>query len=205
MRIITHGILPLFLLGGPSALFGVPAPKIIPRAEWQALEARPFREQKPVRFTIHHSAVHFTKERDAATHIKNIQTWGMGEARNWTDIPYHFIIDPKGTIFEGRNLLVEGESNTNYDTSGHVQINLLGNFEEQEPTAEQLQSAVALIAWLSHRHGIPTGTIKAHKDFAPTLCPGKNLYRLVENGWFQRKADQLLQSHHPSPREKTKR
>ena len=175
----------------PAALCAVPKPDIITRSEWGALEARPYREQTPARFTIHHSAVHFTKERDAATHIKNIQTWGMGDARNWTDIPYHFIIDPNGKIFEGRNLLVEGESNTDYDTSGHVQINLLGNFEEQEPTAEQLRAAVALMAWLSRQHGIPTDTIKTHRDFASTLCPGKNLYRLVENGFFQKEAAKL--------------
>jgi len=190
---------PLLWLLAPIAMFAAPAPKIISRAEWQALEARPFRGQKPVRITIHHSAVHFTKERDAATHIKNIQTWGMGEARNWTDIPYHFIIDPKGNIFEGRDMFTEGESNTSYDTSGHLQINLLGNFNEQEPTEEQLQAAVALIAWASHKHGIPIETIKAHKDFASTQCPGENLYRLVENGHFQREAAKLLQSKKNRP------
>src|SRR5690606_20607864 len=108
-------------------------PEIIPRAEWNAVEAKPFRKHTPKRFTIHHTGVAFDKSRDAAQHIRNTQVWGMGPDRQWSDIPYHFLIAPTGQIFEGRDPFTEGESNTTYDTAGHLQINLLGNFGQQEP------------------------------------------------------------------------
>jgi hypothetical protein len=178
----------------PAAQLSAESIAIISRAEWNALEARPYREQVPVRFTVHHSAVHFDRERDAAQHIRNIQSWGMGEARNWTDIPYHYIIAPNGDIFEGRDPRVAGESNTPYDTSGHLQINLLGNFSEQDPTPEALESLVRLLAWANREFSIPTDTLKAHRDFAATGCPGDRLYRLVENGMLRSEADKRLAS-----------
>lgn len=179
---------------GASVLSADPAEiPIVSRAEWNALEARPYGEQTPVRFTIHHSAVAFDKSRDAATHIRNIQSWGMGEARNWTDLPYHYVISPKGEIFEGRNPFVRGESNTPYDTEGHLQINCLGNFNEQEPTAEQLDSLVRLIVWASLEFDIPTSTITGHRDHASTQCPGRNLYRLVQSGEIRRRADKIIE------------
>lgn len=168
------------------------APTIIPRADWNAVEPRPFREQKPQRFTIHHTAVAFDREGDAAAHIRNIQVWGMGKERDWADIPYHFLIAPNGDIFEGRDPLTEGESGTSYDTSGHLQLNLLGNFSEQEPTPEQLRSLVQLMAWAHHRWDIPTTTIAAHRDFAPTSCPGANLYPLVESGELKSETEKII-------------
>jgi hypothetical protein len=183
-------LLTLFLLL-PHPAHAAP-PRIVPRAEWNALEARPYRAQTPKRFTIHHSAVSFDRDRDAAQHIANIQRWGMGEARNWADIPYHFIIAPDGLIYEGRDPRIEGESNTSYDTSGHLQINLLGNFDEQDPTAEQIESLVQLIAWAHTEFDIPTDTIRAHRDFAATACPGEALYRYVADGLLRAKADKRI-------------
>jgi len=166
--------------------------KITPRAGWNAEEAKPFREHKPVRFTIHHTGVAFDRERDAAQHIRNTQVWGMGPDRQWADIPYHFLISPQGEIFEGRDPFVEGESGTRYDTAGHLQISLLGNFVEQEPTPEQLQSLVRLLAWAHEKYEIPTETIAAHRDYAQTTCPGENLYRLVESGRLKEEADKVI-------------
>lgn len=165
---------------------------IVSRTDWGALEARPDKPQTPSRFTIHHSAVTFDRDRDAAEHIRNIQSWGMGEDRNWTDIPYHFIIAPTGDIFEGRNPFVAGESNTPYDTTGHLQINLLGNFSEQDPTSEQLDSLVRLMAWAHKKFDIPVDSIKAHRDFASTNCPGDRLYPLVEDGTLLERTNERL-------------
>lgn len=181
----------LLSLALPHLIRAAP-PTITPRADWNALEARPYKAQTPKRFTIHHSAVTFDRERDAARHIAETQKWGMGEARNWADIPYHFIIGPNGTIFEGRDPRTEGESNTSYDTSGHLQINLLGNFNEQEPTAEQIESLAQLIAWAHTEFDIPTATIMAHRDFVATACPGDGLYRYVAKGLLRAEAEKII-------------
>lgn len=203
MKLLCAALL-LLTLVFPCTFLGAGSLPLVSRAEWNALEARPFRAQTPERFTIHHSAVNFDRDRDAAEHLRNIQRWGMGEARGWADIPYHFIIAPNGDIFEGRDSFVAGESNTPYDTSGHLQINLLGNFNEQDPTPEQLESLAGLLAWAHREFDIPIETIRAHRDFASTACPGDRLYRLVENGTLRDQAKSLLSPASPASRLKDK-
>src|SRR5688572_22723218 len=95
---------------------------IVPRSGWNANEPRPFKQHVPVRITIHHEGTRLEVTDDAAKKIRNIQVWGMGPDRNWADIPYHFLISPGGTIYEGRNPLTVGETATEYDPTGHVLI-----------------------------------------------------------------------------------
>ncbi len=105
---------------------------IVPRSGWNAAAPKAFRQHTPVKITIHHEGTAFDSSKDAAKHIKNVQTWGMGKDRNWADIPYHFLVAPDGTIYEGRDVYTVGETATEYDPAGHLLISCLGNFEEQE-------------------------------------------------------------------------
>jgi hypothetical protein len=72
-----------------------------------------------------------------------------------------------------------GDTNTDYDPSGHVLIVLEGNFEMEQPSAKQTDSLVALAAWLSTKFDIPTLEIKGHNDYASTACPGANLKNML--------------------------
>ncbi|MCK9209791.1 MAG: peptidoglycan recognition protein family protein [Ignavibacteriaceae bacterium] len=156
------------------------------RAEWNAGKPKAYKSQVPVRITIHHEGEIFNPEKESSEqHIKNIQTWGMGEARNWSDIPYHFLIDLDGNIFEGRNVFTAGETATEYDPEGHLLITCLGNFEEQKVTDKQLNALIDLTAYCCKKYQIDPSTIKAHRDFAKTLCPGKDLYRYLESGYLE--------------------
>jgi hypothetical protein len=166
---------------------------IIPRSGWTANDPRPFKQHEPVRITIHHEGTRFEPTKDAAKHIKNVQVWGMGKDRNWTDIPYHFLIAPDGTIYEGRNVFTVGETATEYDPSGHLLITCLGNFEEQEVSEQQLDALVKLIAHACRKYKIPYETIASHKDHSSkTSCPGKNLYQYLQNGYIKSKVKELL-------------
>jgi len=158
--------------------------KIEPRSEWQALEPLPFKTHIPVKITIHHEGEIFHDNENSAEHIKKTQVWGMGKDRNWSDIPYHFMIDPSGKVFEGRNVYTAGETNTTYDPSGHLLITCLGNFEEQKVTGKQLNALIGMIAYCCIKYQIDPETIKGHKDYADTLCPGKDLYKYIENGFL---------------------
>ncbi|NCQ16992.1 MAG: N-acetylmuramoyl-L-alanine amidase [Ignavibacteria bacterium CG_4_8_14_3_um_filter_37_9] len=156
------------------------------RTEWNAANPKAFKSQLPVRITIHHEGEIFNSEKQSSQqHIKNIQTWGMSEARNWSDIPYHFLIDFDGNIFEGRNVFTAGETATEYDPAGHLLITCLGNFEEQKVTDKQLEALINLTAYCCKKYQIDPSTIKAHRDFAKTLCPGADLYRYIESGYLQ--------------------
>jgi hypothetical protein len=168
-------------------------PVIIPRSGWNAAEPKPYKEHTPVRITVHHEGTRLLITDDAARKIKNIQTWGMGPDREWADIPYHFLIAPNGTIYEGRNVNTVGETNTEYDPTGHLLICCLGNLEEQELPKEQLASLISLIAYVSRKYNISYETLAAHKDFSKqTNCPGKNLYPLFENGYIKSEVKKLL-------------
>ncbi|MGB8195210.1 MAG: peptidoglycan recognition family protein [Chitinophagaceae bacterium] len=168
-------------------------PVIIPRSGWNANEARPYKTHVPLRITIHHEGTKFELNADAAKHIRNVQVWGMGKDRNWTDIPYHFLIAPDGAIYEGRSVLTVGETATEYDPSGHLLITCLGNFEVQEVSEQQLDALIRLIAYACRKYNISAETIASHKDYsAKTDCPGKNLYKYLQNGEIKKKVKKLL-------------
>lgn len=162
------------------------------RSSWNADNPLPYKSHIPVRITIHHEGVVFEKGNDAPKHIKDTQVWGMGPDRKWTDIPYHFLIDPDGIIYEGRNVFTEGETATTYDPSGHLLLTCIGNFEEQDLPDEQLESLINLTAYCCEKYQISPDSIYAHKDYAETLCPGKNLYKYLENGYIKKKVKEIL-------------
>jgi hypothetical protein len=162
------------------------------RSYWNADEARPYQQHIPVRITIHHEGEIFNRGEDAGAKIKGVQVWGMGPDRNWTDLPYHFMIDPDGNIYEGRNVFTTGETATEYDPTGHLLITCMGNFEEQEITPEQLDALIRLTAHSCKKYQISPDSIASHKDYADTLCPGKNLYQYIENGYIIAKVKELL-------------
>jgi hypothetical protein len=189
-------LLPLLLSGctGTKKSAGsLPGISIINRSGWNANDPRPYKSHTPVRITIHHEGTKLTAADDAAKKIRNIQVWGMGPDRNWTDIPYHYLIAPDGKIFEGRNPFTTGETATEYDPSGHLLICCLGNLEVQEVPEAQLKSLVELVAWCSRKYDIPLSTLASHRDYSSqTNCPGKNLYPYLQNGYIRNEAARLL-------------
>ena len=162
------------------------------RGEWKANDPLLYQSHIPVRLTIHHEGQIFEKGQDAAKHIKDVQVWGMGPDRKWADIPYHFLIDLDGNIYQGRNVFTAGETATTYDPTGHLLLTCIGNFEEQELPEEQLQALINLTAYCCIKYQISPDSIAAHKDYAETLCPGKNLYKYIENGYIKRKVKKIL-------------
>ncbi len=180
---------PVLILYGCSSLKEV---KIIPREEWNALDPKPYQSHIPEKITIHHEGTFFPDDKDAAAHIRNVQRWGMGNDRNWSDIPYHFLIDRNGNIFEGRNVFTAGETATEYDPSGHLLITCIGNYNNQEITEKQFESLLDLIAFSCIKYQVSPSTIEGHKDFARTACPGDNLYKIIKDDSFIKKVEKRI-------------
>lgn len=170
----------------------VEKPTIISAEEWGSSPdvMPPSKLHEPSRLTVHHAGEIWRPGRGSVARLTALQTWGKRE-RNWPDLPYHFLIAPDGRIYEGRDIRYEPETNTNYDTSGHIGVQLWGNFEEQRVSEEQLDSAVRLLAWLSEQYAIEPLTIVGHKDVAATLCPGRDLYRYISEGHIARWVTEL--------------
>lgn len=166
---------------------------IVPRSGWNAAAPRPFKQHVPKQITIHHEGTKLEVTDDAAKKIKGIQTWGMGPDRNWVDVPYHFLIAPDGTIYEGRDVFTVGETATEYDPTGHLLITCMGNLEVQEVSEAQLNALINLIAHCSKKYNIPYETIASHRDYSKqTTCPGKNLYQYLENGYIKQQVQKRL-------------
>lgn len=123
-------------------------------------------------FIIHHTAT-LINETPAA-----IQQAHMNQ-NNYADIAYHFIIDRAGQIYEGRAINVRGAHTRSHNT-GTVGIVLIGNFDNEEPTAEQLCSLERLILQLKNQYDITH--LAGHRDFPnnDTVCPGENLAEKLE-------------------------
>lgn len=175
----------LSTLGCATSKTTISRPEILLRAEWKANPAvgAP-KTHEPKFITIHHTA---TKQKPAISleeKLRNLQKFSQNEGTlasgkkkpAWTDVPYHFYIPCDGRIGEARDVKFVGDTNTEYDPTGHLLVVLEGNFEEEEPTSTQMNATHALVGWLAAKYQITPEKIATHKDFAKTACPGKNLH-----------------------------
>lgn len=146
--------------------------------------------------TLHHQGEPFPKGKDPIQYLRNLQSWSRRE-KKWIDIPYHYIIDLDGKIYEGRNINYAGDTNTEYDPTGHALIEIVGNFEIVEPNQEQLDATANLMTLLAIKYNVPSDSIRAHKDYSSkTVCPGKNLYPYIQSGYFRENVEEKLKLMH---------
>ncbi len=108
------------------------------------------------------------------------------------DIPYHYMIDLKGNIYETRPLKYPGDTNTDYDVRGHALICVMGNYEVQKFNKEQMKAVVDLTSFLVKKYNVNLDSIKGHKDYALTLCPGEDFYRFIRDHTIQKLVAQKL-------------
>lgn len=162
--------------------------KILSRADWGA--SPPVAEMQthvPSRITIHHTAVLQKPDRSLKDKLQALQKFSQSEGKlgngkpkpAWPDVPYHFYIDCKGGVAEGRDVNAVGDTNTAYDPTGHVLVVLEGNFEEEPLADAQWATLVKMVAWLAARYQVVPADVQGHKDYAQTACPGKQLEALL--------------------------
>lgn len=187
---IALAVLALGCASGTAGWTGAahPAPPMMTRAEWGAKPpTTAMRPQTPTRITIHHTGEPTDTMRTLEQKMRALQEFSQHEGRlagggvhhAWPDVPYHYYIDFRGRIAQGRDPRWAGDTNTTYDPAGHLLIVLEGSFNRETPTPAQLRSLDALLLWAADRWHIPGREIYGHKDFARTACPGENLYELL--------------------------
>lgn len=169
---------------------------IQPRSSWNAAPPKEYKKHTPMRITVHHEGGRLLADTaSAATRLKNVQSWSMGPDRKWADIPYHYLVAPDGTVYEGRNPLTVGETNTEYDPTGHLLISFLGNYEQQAFTPHLQQVLIKLIAQFCIKYNISPDTISTHRDHSSkTTCPGKNIYPYFLDGSVKTEVKKLLKN-----------
>ncbi|HEX9253144.1 MAG TPA: exo-beta-N-acetylmuramidase NamZ domain-containing protein, partial [Ignavibacteriaceae bacterium] len=167
--------------------------KVITRAEWGWTPLdRALPQQTITKITIHHGGEEFAEDKDVIQYLRNLQSWSRSE-KKWIDIPYHYIIDLKGNIYEARPINYPGDTNTGYNVTGHALICVVGNYEVQKLSEASLKSLVKLIAFLKQKYHVEQKDIKGHKDYSnQTVCPGKDLYKYLADGSFLKMVDSEL-------------
>jgi len=168
--------------GAPEGTPSVAADNLVvqPRSAWNARAAdRGNIEAMGTirRLTIHHSAMYFrdTRPGTCAAQIQRIQRDHM-ENRGYGDIGYHFLIDPSGRIWQGRDLRWQGAHASGSNNVGNVGVCLLGNFvrgrQGQGPTAAQVSAMRLLTSTVAQRFGFGADEVYCHSYFKATDCPG---------------------------------
>jgi uncharacterized protein YbbC (DUF1343 family) len=174
---------------------------VITRAEWgwQPL-TRSLPEQTISKITIHHGGEFFSEDKDMVQYLRSLQSWSRSE-KKWIDIPYHYMIDLEGNIYEARPINFSGDTNTDYDVRGHALICVVGNYEIQTVKPIQLKSLAKLVAFLKQKYRVDLKDIKGHKDYTnQTVCPGKDLYKyLVDGSFIKMVEDELNKGHAVTP------
>lgn len=141
--------------------------------------------------TVHHSAVPISDARDAPKQVRGHQTFHQ-QSRGWPDLAYHYVIDPRGFIYQGRDETLRGDTATEYDPAGHFLVCVDGDFNTSTPNDAQIDALVSMLAYGAWAHGVDPSLIAGHRDYASTSCPGDNLYLLVEDGTLRRAVEKRL-------------
>lgn len=159
--------------------------RYVPRAEWGASPpVLPMRRHVPVRLTIHHTGTRSAAGRTIESKLAGLQRFSqrqdsLADGRlkpAWPDVPYHFYVSVDGAVAEGREWQYVGDSNTPYDPTGHLLVVVEGNFEAEAVSVPQLRTLEALIPSLARHFRIAPDALASHRDYAQTLCPGRQLY-----------------------------
>ncbi len=188
---------------------GVGPLSIRPRATWGAdLPPKGPLAPEDVKFLlVHHAAVANTYAPSGVIPLlRSTYAYQTGPAKRWPDVCYNFFVDRFGGIWEGRAGSLDGpvRADATAGSQGFAQlVCLLGDFMVQRPSAEMVNSLVALLALLADRYGMsadlaspvsfvsrgserwPAGTtvtarpISGHRDMSFTYCPGDVVYQML--------------------------
>jgi len=153
-------------------------------------------EHTVTRITIHHGGVDFPDDKNVVKYLRALQSWGRSD-KDWIDIPYHFMIDRQGQVYEARPINFPGDTNTTYDPAGHALVAVMGNYENQSLSQVQLDALITMTAFLADEYDVPIEDIRGHKDYADTTCPGAEIYRYLLDGTIHVGVTAILEQTEP--------
>ncbi|MDX1907990.1 MAG: N-acetylmuramoyl-L-alanine amidase [Bacteroidia bacterium] len=192
---------------GTSHTCTCPMPVFANRTQWNCPDGANPSCTVPQYATPSHLIVHHASSPATSTNWTAVvlAIWNYHTVTNgWCDIGYNWLIDPNGVIYEGRgggnNVTGAHFCGQNNQTAG---ICLLGNLDQNQPTAAALYSLQALLTWKACDSGLdPIATVKhtpsgltipvisGHQDGCSTSCPGQHLYARL--GTIRQGVDSLL-------------
>jgi hypothetical protein len=182
-----------WLLPGRAAAGDPKRVEIICRGAWGAsAPGNGLRRHRIRRLTVHHSAVPLVDNTLAPGRFRSHQQAHF--SNGWPDIAYHVLIDRNGNVYRGRRPRFRGDTATDYDPAGHLLVLCEGDFDAQTLSGPQVTALVDVLAWASGRFGVKPRTIRGHRDYAATACPGMRLHRLIANGKLRARVRRRLRN-----------
>ena len=118
----------------------------------------------PIRhITVHHDGMDpffETDQSSVSAHLEGIRQ--LHQRKGWGDIGYHFAVDRAGRIWEARPLWYQGAHVKDHNP-GNIGIVVLGNFEEQSPSQQQLVAVHGHIQVLMRAFRVPVTRVQTHR------------------------------------------
>jgi hypothetical protein len=155
---------------------------LLRRSEWTDVLPKPWKLKVAEvfdRITVHHSGAGTNYHTSRGEVLRDLEGVIVSHLeRNYGDIGYHFVIDYTGAVWEGRSLAYEG-AHVEAQNERNLGIMALGNFEEQSPSAKQLEATDRLVALLRQRFKVKPHRVFGHRDLGHSVCPGRSLYAHV--------------------------
>ncbi|MCH2107051.1 MAG: peptidoglycan recognition protein family protein [Planctomycetes bacterium] len=138
------------------------------------------------KITVHHSdevgtLVFNGSFSESAQAVRSIQRHHL-DGNGWGDIGYHYLIDARGRIFEGREIRWQGaHAGDSRKNRRNLGVCLLGDFNHGVPTAESRVALRGLLDDLREVHRLPRSKVYLHSDLSNTECPGRHLSAWVRS------------------------
>ena len=144
---------------------------------------------------VHHSAGQ-TNSRDFAAVVRTYFTYHT-QTHGWADIGYNWLVDPGGTLYQGRafhrhstsgaiTMDVQG-AHARGANSRSIGVCMIGDYTAQMPRETGLRKFVELFAWKARQmpldllskgsiNGRGYDIVSGHRDISSTACPGDTFY-----------------------------
>lgn len=181
---------PAASIGGPFRQY-VPTPAPLPRTvPPQVGSANPWNPPTTPRVwkyvVIHHTA----SKGGSVESIHEAHLQRKDNAGNpWLGIGYHFVIGNGNGMGDGAieptfrwkqqmHGAHAGAANKEHNEHG-IGVCLVGNFEQDAPTAAQRAAVKRLVQTLKAEYSIPANHVIGHRDIRATACPGR-LFPMTE-------------------------
>ena len=152
---------------------GLVADGIVGAMTWAALKSAEKGELKKSTRTINEIIVHCSATPEGKDYtLDTIRQWHR--QRGFSDIGYHYVINPDGTVEEGRDVNIAGAHCSGHNSKS-IGICYIGGMTTDNKkakdtrTEEQRKSLKALL--MAMRKLYPSAKIHGHRDFAAKACP----------------------------------
>lgn len=177
-------------------------PETIPPSQWRS--GLPDPTVVPLKTEVFHCIVHHSAGSNTDTNytdiVRNIYLYHT-QVRGWDDIGYNFLTAQNGQVFSGRDAQgVADEDNIQgahfcAKNAGTMGICVLGDYETALLSNSSFTRITQLLSWKLHKESLSTfserphpypggdllSSIAGHRDGCSTLCPGKNVYNLLDS------------------------